>query len=395
MTRPVINVLRNALHLLVLVVSRPLDTRPNSLGSQERTVSKSFGAQALKPLLAAHQDFLECLVDKLGSADHALCANALRLLNALFRDAMLNESGKEWPSLIANLHALGVMNSVEMLMRGDAVADLAGPVLEFQTLVMGLFRRWRDITVDTTQAEHQHALRLIRACASGTIDPESGLAADTDEIDEDEVSSRANSRRVIGDKEGSLQALGLDSQHPASEFQGMGYLGLRDLTEYVRSSPEDLQKELLEQSVMSAEEKCPIAKASLSVTQMLYDHFDIGHPMEGDVYARAMLMAHNPDEVDREGLIQPLLLRWDRMHIACTTIFLRLWKTSGATVPEFSKIEDLVRLVISMVIGRAERRLSTEEVERRIGQEQLNVIRQWQLHHLENKFESAWGGDLR
>lgn len=71
-----------------------------------------FGFRALKPAIAVFPDFLEMLVSRLSSADHALCANALQLINSLMRDAITNDSDTEWPRFIKRLQDLGVIKAV-------------------------------------------------------------------------------------------------------------------------------------------------------------------------------------------------------------------------------------------------------------------------------------------
>lgn len=113
------------------------------------------------PLLQAHPNFLDCLVDKLASADHALCANALHLVNALMRDSVMQNSETEWPKFINRLQELGVISGVESLMRGDALQEIALPVLEFQNLMKILLARWRHILVDFEKPEHRRALKQL------------------------------------------------------------------------------------------------------------------------------------------------------------------------------------------------------------------------------------------
>lgn len=59
-----------------------------------------------------HPQFLEMLVSRLSSADHALCANSLQLINSLMRDAITNDTDNEWPRFIKRLQDLGVIKAV-------------------------------------------------------------------------------------------------------------------------------------------------------------------------------------------------------------------------------------------------------------------------------------------
>ncbi|KAI7098369.1 hypothetical protein KC352_g38407, partial [Hortaea werneckii] len=109
---PLVNIVRNALTLLVLVVGRPLRSRSareegeEGFGEEEE---QTWGFRAIKPALDQYPQFLESLVQRLNASDHTLCANALQLVNALMRDAVVNGGENEWPRFIKRLQDLGVI----------------------------------------------------------------------------------------------------------------------------------------------------------------------------------------------------------------------------------------------------------------------------------------------
>ncbi|KMU89381.1 hypothetical protein CIHG_07187 [Coccidioides immitis H538.4] len=139
-THPLVNILRGAMSILVSIVSHPHSSGRASVHSHVSL----FGFQALKPAIAIHSQFLEMLVSRLSSADHALCANSLQLINSLMRDSIISESEAEWPKFIKRLQDLGVIRAVYVLMQGSALQDLAQPLLEFQSLTKVLLKKWRD-----------------------------------------------------------------------------------------------------------------------------------------------------------------------------------------------------------------------------------------------------------
>lgn len=94
--------------ILVAIVSHPHTSSHSVRGSYTGT----FGFRALKPAISTHSDFLEMLVSRLSSADHALCANSLQLINSLMRDAITNDPDAEWPKFIKRLQDLGVIKAV-------------------------------------------------------------------------------------------------------------------------------------------------------------------------------------------------------------------------------------------------------------------------------------------
>ena len=141
--QPLVNILRGAMAILVSIVSRPYNAERSPVPGERPQVG---GFQALKPAIAVYPQFLEMLVSRLSSADHALCANALQLINSLMRDAITNDNETEWPKFIKRIQDLGVIKAVYVLMKGSALQDLAHPLLEFQALTKVLLRRWRRST---------------------------------------------------------------------------------------------------------------------------------------------------------------------------------------------------------------------------------------------------------
>lgn len=421
-SRPVINVLRNVLYLLVLIVSRPLDQLSATRPTTPVSTNSSFGLKSLLPALQTHEAFLECLVDKLSTADHVLCANALHLINALTRDSIVNADHEEWPMFIKRLQELGVISGVETLMRGEALRDLAQPILEFQGLTKVLLARWRDVHVDVQIPEHQKALNHLHASSlplehqtdgsSRSNSHENGSSRrnyDKSRFNRSKY-ERSSSNKSEYQKNGSSRSqhpqpnaaetselvpddkwkrLGFRTESPAAEFEETGYLSMMDLTEYVRTNLETYQKALLEQSVLPIERRCPIARASLSVTAMLYEYFDVDNIDDRD----ADTSADYAQDVER--MVQPLLLLWTRMHAAILNAFLRLWNDAHASQKEFYKIEDLIKVLIRKVLGSADRRSSAAQVEEESSTIPLDTIRRLQLSELNSDFTQAWGTDFR
>ncbi|KAI7391420.1 hypothetical protein KC336_g16735, partial [Hortaea werneckii] len=400
---PLVNIVRNALTLLVLVVGRPLRSRSareeagEDVGEEEE---QTWGFRAIKPALDQYPQFLESLVQRLNASDHTLCANALQLVNALMRDAVVNGGENEWPRFIKRLQDLGVIGGVGMLMRGDSASDLhtslAAAILEFQGLTKVLLRKWREVRVNLEFPEHKRALKTIHLLSKP--EPYHEPVLPTSPSDGSEPPT-LGARRHHPEK---WRRLGFATESPAWEFDETGYLGIMDLVDFARRNEDTYHKTLLEQAVMSPESRCPLAQASLSVTLILYEHFEIDGPATADatkaagqrasVYER--LEAHrdnsNPDKIYR-----PLLLQWGRLHTASLHAFLRLWKVSGAEMPDdFYKIEELVRILVERVVGAASRKTDVASVEEGLRNVGLETARQWQMEGLEEVYEDAWGPHL-
>ena len=388
-THPLVNILRGAMSILVAVVSHPQTSR----GAIR--IPGAFGFRALKPAVAVYPQFFEMVVSQLNSADHALCANALMLLNALIRDAITNDGGKEtgrvsgtgeeWPKFIKRLQDLGVIKAVYFLMQSSALQDLAYPLLEFQALTKVLLRKWRDVKVNLERPEHRRALKSLHLASAP--DKKEQYGSGSLRVEELADAARKGSKRHNPEK---WRRLGFETESPAWEFEVTGFLGMMDLTDFVKKHEDGFQKLLLEQSSRPMSERCPIARASLAITSILYEHFEVDKSDVED--AKSYLVLEGMENYDR--IFRPLLLQWSRLHTASLQSFFRLWKTTGAEQNDFDKVAELVRILIDQVVGRASRTKDVQEVEEDMSEFDYSRLRELQMDLLKLSFEDEWGQHL-
>lgn len=357
--------------ILVSVVSRPYE--PSSSAQ-----SDNFGFKALKPAISVYPQFLEMLVSRLSSADHALCANALQLINSLMRDAITNDAETEWPKFIKRLQDLGVIKAVYVLMQSSAIQDLAHPLLEFQALTKVLLRRWKDVPVDLQRPEHRRALKGVHLASNPERSAESSSAAA-----EDAKQPKHNPEK--------WRRLGFETESPAGEFREMGFLGMMDLTDYVRKYQDEYERLLLEQSAHPMDQRCPIARASLATTAILYEHFEVDKSDLEDSKSYLTLESR----ATFEKVFKPLLLHWSRLHVASLHAFFRLWKGTSAEQQDFHKILELVRILVESVVGGALRTRDVHEVEEELSAFELVRLRELQMELLELTYEDVWAPHLR
>ncbi|KAF4455884.1 hypothetical protein F53441_1875 [Fusarium austroafricanum] len=391
-TNPLVNILRGAMSILVALVGHSQST--NRSDAANRTPG-TFGFRALKPAVAVHPSFFELVIQQLQSADHALCANALMLINALIRDAVSGESsmnggkasagsGEDWAKFIKRLQDLGLIKAVHRLMQSSALQDLAHPMLEFQTLTKILLRKWREVDVDLERPEHRRALKGLHLASAPERVPVNGHSP---EQDSHETSGKKGSRRHNPEK---WRRLGFETESPAQEFDMTGFLGMMDLTDYVRRNEDGFQKLLLEQAGKPASERCPVARASFAVTMILYDHFDVDKTDLDDVRGYQLLEAK-----DHDRLFRPLLLQWSRLHTAGLNAFFRIWKVTGAEQGDFEKVAELIRILVDHVVGGATRTKDVAEVEEELQEYDVPRLRDQQMGLLEMSFENTWGQHLQ
>jgi engulfment and cell motility protein 1 len=371
--QPLVNILRGAMAILVSIVSRPYHADRTS---QINTKQNAGGFQALKPAIAVYPQFLEMLVTRLSSADHALCANALQLINSLMRDAITNDNETEWPKFIKRIQDLGVIKAVYVLMQSSALQDLAHPLLEFQALTKILLRRWKDVPVDLVKPEHRRTIKAVHLSSN----PEKPM---DNEPRNGEPKPKHNPQK--------WRRLGFTTENPEPDFVEMGFLGMMDLSDYVRKHQDEFQNILLEQAVAPEQKRCPLARASLTLTAILFEHFEVEKmDLEDSKSYLALESRTNWDKV-----FKPLLLHWSRLHVAGLHAFFRLWKATGAEADDFFKIIELVRILVESVVGGAERTKGIEEIEKEMAAFEYKKLRELQMELLDLTYEDVWGQHLR
>ncbi|OAA73129.1 ELMO/CED-12 family protein [Cordyceps fumosorosea ARSEF 2679] len=384
-TNPLVNILRGAMSILVALVSH------SQSANEARGTPSSFGFRALRPAIAVFPQFFELVVQQLQSADHALCANALMLTNALIRDALSSSNtpegtfegtGEEWTKIIKRLHDLGLVKAVYKIMQSSTLQDLAHPVLEFQALSKLLLRRWRDVAVDVDRSEHRRTLKALHLASNPEKSPEVNGHSRDDSAD----GMKKEGRRHNPDK---WRRLGFETESPAQEFEISGCLGMMDLSDYVRKFEDSYQKTLLEQSVKPAQERCPIAHASTTVTMILYDHFEVDMADMEDTKGY-----QNLEGKDYDQLFRPLLLQWSRLHTSALQAFFRIWKSTGAETDDFDKVGELVRILVEHVVGQSSRTRDVLEVEDDMAEFDVARLRELQMELLEQSFDDTWGEHL-
>ncbi|KAI1844284.1 hypothetical protein JX265_007877 [Neoarthrinium moseri] len=386
-TNPLVNILRGAMSILVALVSHSQST-PRG----QNRIPGTFGFRALKPAVAVYPQFFDLVIQQLQSADHALCANALMLINALIRDAVsadpaaangkASTAGEEWPKFIKRLQDLGLIKAVYNLMQSSALQDLAHPLLEFQSLTKLLLRKWREVHVDLERPEHRRALKGLHLASAPSRDHANGV----EKSEDGQSVGRKGSKKHNPEK---WRRLGFETESPAAEFQEAGFLGMMDLTDFVRKNEDGFQKLLLEQSSRPMAQRCPVARASLAVTLILYDQFECDKTEMEDLRGYQL-----SDGKQQDKLYRPLLLQWSRLHTAALASFFRLWKATGAEQSDFDKAAELVRILVDQVIGHAGRMKDVVEVEEDLAEYDCGRLRDLQMDLLELSFEDNWGQHL-
>lgn len=143
----------------------------------------------------------------------------------------------------------------------------------------------------------------------------------------------------------------------------------------------------MEQDAKTPNRRCPVAYASITITSILYDQFEVGlSDLDENKVYRVLESRLNYDKAFR-----PLLLQWSRLHTATLLAFIRLWRETQAETADFDKVRELVRVLIFYVVGQSSRLRVVQDIEEDISGMNIMRIRDLQMENLEQKCELAWG----
>lgn len=146
----------------------------------------------------------------------------------------------------------------------------------------------------------------------------------------------------------------------------------------------------MEQAAKPTEQRCPVARASLAITTILYQQFEVDKSDIDDPKTYQVLESRT----NYDRAFRPLLLQWSRLHTAALHAFFRLWRETQAETDDFPKVAELVRVLVYETVGRAARTKDTLEVEDEMLQMECSHLRTLQMEILEHTYESAWGNHL-
>ncbi|KAI5999373.1 ELMO/CED-12 family-domain-containing protein [Pisolithus orientalis] len=295
-----------------------------------------YGFQSVYEQMRRQKGSLETVVSRLGSPDTAMAQHSVMLINSLL--SHVNDT--YWDEFIADLERLNVRKAIIRLMSSH-VDDLTSCVLDFQAnIVRVTYRKKTTLVEPEVELAHLSALHYIWEC-SGV---QEGL-----------------------DSEGhpsKWRRLGFDSENIVEEFQDAGVLGLDCLVNFVQDDPDFFSKVILEQLSRPEERRCPVAKASNEVVELLSQHWTIFAP----AYSTSAF--------------QPLFLNFQKVHCLALHFFLRMWNESGSAVDDFNRIADLTRSQIKVALQQ-ESAKPWHEVEHDFLEREYRAVRDRQMQELE------------
>ncbi|TFY79819.1 hypothetical protein EWM64_g4192 [Hericium alpestre] len=341
-----INVCRPATAILKrLVEADPLSVPgPGMAASSSRSPPPAppgsvyrYGFDVVFEQMRKEWGILETVVNRLGSADTALALNSMMLINSLLAHA----TDSWWEYFTAKLERLNTRKAVVRLMSAHAVEDLTSCVLDFQANIARMAYRKKTTLVEPDVQSHSGALDYIwtNSKLSSQPDGEGGVL--------------------------KWRQLGFDSENLSQEFGEVGVLGLDCLRHFVQSDPDFFSKVVQEQISRPPERRCPLAKASNEVVELLSEYWAIFAPG----YATT-------------PTFQPFFLNFYKVHALATNFFYRMWNESGASLGDFTRVVALVRSQVKVAL-RDESSREWHEVEQNFVECEYRAVRDRQMKELE------------
>lgn len=294
---------------------------------------------------------LETIVARLGSGDSGTKLNSMMLVNSL----LSHVTEARWEQLTGALEKLGIRRAVAALM-ASGIEDLASAVLDFQGNLVRVAYRRKTTPVDPT-GNQRHAAALSFVWQAGRLQEEVAVV-------HVQNGAARGTRDVL-----KWRRLGFATEDLRAEFDRVGVLGLDSLTSFVQDDPDYFAKVVLEQVSRAPEKRCPVARASNEVVEVLADHWSIF----GLGYSTSTTF-------------QPFFLNFTKVHILALRFFLRMWSESSATVTDFPRVVTLLRSQVKTALRRENER-PWHEVERAFQESDYRAVRDRQMKELEKDDE--------
>ncbi|KAG9001483.1 hypothetical protein FRB94_006575 [Tulasnella sp. JGI-2019a] len=310
---------------------------------------------------------LDSVVQKLSSGDTKMATDSMMLINSLLKNA----TDARWEELTNELERLNVRKAVVRLTSSSMMEDLSSQVMEFQANLISLAYRRKTTSVDPDVPSVRDTLNVIWI-ASKIPDAPSVPQKGRTPIIRSNVNTSAGTwdpaafdgQSSQGANTGKWVKIGFESEDLQSEFSRVGLLGLDCLRILAVSSPEYFADVVLEQLSRPAERRCPVAKASNEVVELLSDHYQIFSP-----------------GYSTSSSFYPYFLSFHRVHNLALKFFLRIWNESSAASTDFARVAALVRSQIGVALKDETR--PWHEVERDFLDSEYREVRERQMRELE------------
>ena len=234
--------------------------------------------------------------------------DALQLINKLLETAPSEEARGE---LFNSFSSLNLHKVLQQHIKIENVR-WKNQIYHYQCNRLDQYNRLKVVPYDKTNPEHEAVLLKLWSAV----------------FPDQELKSR------VGDH---WKEMGFQGQDPATDFRGMGLLGLHNLLYIAEKHPVIFRRIVKEQSSRD-DNDFPVAVTGISITQLLFSLFKIGTerlpPGEGAVYSILV------DHVDA----------FEEMYCILFQLLDRTWDEMNAAYMDFPRVLDAVKEKISVVL---------------------------------------------
>ncbi|KAL7317107.1 hypothetical protein PS15m_003505 [Mucor circinelloides] len=300
------------------------------------SVITCYGYPTLHKAIEKEPELIKTLVDRLLSPEYLLSITSMSLLTA-----MLKYVTDEYRSVLSSAYDhSNLKKSVLKLMKNHPSAELKLMILEYQTVFIQNINMRHGTAVSMHNPRHLNMLNDIWE------------AAKVDQID------------IPGAKK--WKKIGFTTEVPQREFGRTGVFGLEEMHLFVLNNQDLFAKLILEQIHRPEGKRCPFAKASIEVTDLLCSHWNI-------------------TSTNTIAEFQPLILSFNHVHSTTLQTYFRIFHDMEATTYDLSKVSALVRSQLRSAFASTK---DIQEFDRNMFGTPYQQIRDRRLKELE------WADDL-
>ncbi|KAG1374208.1 hypothetical protein G6F61_009526 [Rhizopus arrhizus] len=307
-------------------------------GGEAQPAINCFGYPTIHRAMKREPELIKILVERLLSPEYLLSTSSLSLLIAMLKHVTDEYRSK----LTGAFESSKLKKNVLRLMKNHPTDALKLMILDYQTVYLQNINKRQNVAVSSHNAYHVSMMKDIwnAAKVDGIVAP--GLK--------------------------KWKKIGFSTEVPQREFGRTGVFGLEEM-HYFAMNEEDLYSKLILEQIHRPEGKrCPFAKASIEVTDLLCSHWNVSS-------------SNTP------ATFQPLILDFDRVHSTTLQTFFRIFHDMEATTYDFSKVSALVRSQLRSTLNNDAVK-DIQEFDRNMFGTPYQVIRDRRLKELE------WADDL-
>eukprot|EP01122_Echinamoeba_exundans_P006819 TRINITY_DN1984_c0_g1_i2.p1 TRINITY_DN1984_c0_g1~~TRINITY_DN1984_c0_g1_i2.p1 ORF type:complete len:600 (-),score=160.87 TRINITY_DN1984_c0_g1_i2:307-2106(-) len=250
------------------------------------------------------------IVQALSSTDVGIQANALALINSLYMTVPDPQSQKY---LDDTLEMLQLSKALKKIVKSVQDEHLKLQSYIYQAQRLKRLARWKEIAYDKSNQQHEDMLlRLWEITFPGQ-----------------QLSARESDQ---------WKQMGFQGKDPATDFRGMGLLGLYNLL-YFGENLGDTWRGIITRNIDRKEREYPAAVAGINITQMLFDLLQLGKPIN-----------YNGPPLKIFRVIFDHAAAFEEMYCKTFQALDRTWDDMNASYMDFPKVIAAVRKQIEDVL---------------------------------------------